>query len=64
MNTQRTIIYAQRRKVLDGEDIKANLQSMIRDVIESAVNSFVGEHDVVTEQAVLDEIVKPLNSSS
>jgi preprotein translocase subunit SecA len=59
MNTQRTIIYAQRRKVLDGEDIKANLQSMIRDVIESTVNSFVGEHDVITDQAVLDEIVKP-----
>lgn len=59
MNTQRTLIYAQRRQVLDGEDIKASLQSMIRDVIETAVNSSVGEHDAITEQTVLDEIVKP-----
>lgn len=59
MNTQRTLIYAQRRKVLDGEDIKASLQSMISDVIEIAVNSAAGEHDQVTEQSMLDEIVKP-----
>lgn len=62
MNTQRTLIYAQRRKVLDGEDIKASLQSMISDVIETAVNSAVGEHDQVAEQSVLDEIVKPFES--
>jgi preprotein translocase subunit SecA len=59
MNTQRTLIYAQRRTVLDGEDIKANLQSMINDVIESAVSAAVGEHDSITEQSVLDEVVKP-----
>lgn len=59
MNTQRTLIYEQRRKVLDGEDIKASLQSMISDVIETAVNSAAGEHDQVTEQSMLDEIVKP-----
>lgn len=59
MNTQRTLIYAQRRKVLDGEDIKASLQSMISDVIEIAVNSAAGENDQVTEQSILDEIVKP-----
>jgi preprotein translocase subunit SecA len=59
MNTQRTLIYEQRRKVLDGEDIKANLQTMIGEVIESAVSGAVGEHDAVTEQSVLDDIVKP-----
>ncbi|SHI13067.1 preprotein translocase subunit SecA [Sporobacter termitidis DSM 10068] len=59
MNTQRTLIYAQRRKVLDGEDIKANLQGMINDVIETAVSAAVGEHDAITDQDVVDEIVKP-----
>jgi preprotein translocase subunit SecA len=59
MNTQRTLIYAQRRKVLDGEDIKANIQGMISDVIDEAVGSAVGEHAAITDQAVLDEIVKP-----
>jgi preprotein translocase subunit SecA len=59
MNTQRKLIYDQRRKVLDGEDIKANIQGMISDVIETAISSAVGEHDAITDQAVLDEIVKP-----
>ncbi|NLA87004.1 MAG: preprotein translocase subunit SecA, partial [Clostridiales bacterium] len=59
MNTQRTLIYAQRRTVLDGEDIKSHVQSMVRDVIELAVNAAIGEHDAITEQFVLDEIVKP-----
>lgn len=59
MNTQRTLIYEQRRKVLDGEDIKASLQSMIKDVIETAVNAAAGEHGQVTEQSELDELVKP-----
>lgn len=59
MNTQRTLIYDQRQKVLDGENIKANLLSMISDVIDSAVSSAVGEHDHLTEQSVVDDIVKP-----
>jgi preprotein translocase subunit SecA len=38
MNTQRTLIYEQRRKVLDGEDIKANIQGMVEDVIDSQIS--------------------------
>jgi len=33
MNTQRGIIYAQRQKVLDGEDLRENMLSMLREVI-------------------------------
>ena len=33
MNTQREIIYAQRQKVLDGEDLRENMLNMLRDVI-------------------------------
>ena len=36
MNTQRGIIYAQRQKVLDGEDLRENMLSMLREVILSA----------------------------
>ena len=38
MNTQREIIYAQRQKVLDGEDLQESMQSMIRDVAGSMVS--------------------------
>ena len=36
MNTQREIIYAQRQKVLDGEDLRDNMLSMLQEVIESS----------------------------
>ena len=36
MNTQRGIIYAQRQKVLNGEDLRENMLSMLRDVILGA----------------------------
>ncbi|MGM9521038.1 MAG: preprotein translocase subunit SecA [Oscillospiraceae bacterium] len=39
MNTQRNLIYEQRRRVLDGEDIRGNIDQMITDVITSAVVS-------------------------
>ena len=34
MNTQREVIYAQRQKVLDGEDLRENMMSMLRGVLE------------------------------
>ncbi len=59
MNTQRKIIYEQRRKVLDGDNIKPVLQSMIGEVIQTTVFSAGAEHEQLTDQTVLDEIVKP-----
>ena len=38
MNTQREVIYAQRQKVLDGEDLRENMLSMLRSVVESTVS--------------------------
>ena len=35
MNTQREVIYQQRQKVLDGEDLRENILSMLRQSIES-----------------------------
>jgi preprotein translocase subunit SecA len=54
MNQQRTLIYEQRYKVLDGEDIKGYVQGMIRDFIKDTVGTVAPEN-----QEHLDEIVAP-----
>ncbi|MBE7065838.1 MAG: preprotein translocase subunit SecA [Ruminococcaceae bacterium] len=41
INQQREIIYGQRRRVLDGEDIREVIINMIKKVTENAVDSFV-----------------------
>ncbi len=41
MNQQRTIIYAQRHKVLDGTDISADVHQMLRDNIEGSCAVFL-----------------------
>jgi len=43
MNTQRNVIYEQRRKVLDGENIKDSIVSMIEDSIKKTVDAVIGE---------------------
>ena len=43
MNKQREVIYAQRRKVLKGEDISENIREMMISVISNIVNSFTTE---------------------
>jgi len=60
MNKQRTLIYGQRQKVLDGEDIRENIQSMISEVISNAVGSVFGEHNRITESTQLAEALSPL----
>ena len=39
MNVQRNLIYAERRKVLDGENIRENIQGMIAETIADAVGN-------------------------
>ena len=43
MNTQRQVIYEQRRKVLDGENLKDSIQTMLTGVITNEVNAHMGE---------------------
>jgi len=43
MNTQREIIYGQRRKVLDGENLRDSVVAMIDDSIEATVEAVMGE---------------------
>ena len=49
MNTQREIIYKQRREVLDGEDLKANVLKMIKSLIEDIVTPYFAEEHVNKE---------------
>ena len=43
MNTQREVIYKQRRQVLDGEDLQASIQNMIHSMVENAIQGHMGE---------------------
>ena len=47
MNKQREIIYAQRREVLDGKDLKETIQSMTRTVIADHVAMAFGENQAL-----------------
>jgi len=62
MNTQRTIVYSQRRKVLDGEDITANISTMISETVETTVNAGFGELNVIKDRAKLAELLLPLEA--
>jgi len=44
MNQQREIIYAQRRQVLDGEDIHPAILSMIKFTVDDTVDRYTGEN--------------------
>ena len=52
MNTQREVIYEQRQKVLDGEDLRANVMTMLRSVIESGVTTAMSQVGALTEETL------------
>ncbi len=58
MNTQRTVIYAQRQQVLDGEDLRESIQKMLQSVVEADVRSVLGENDFFSEASQVPEIAK------
>ena len=43
MNEQIEIIYAERRRVLDGESMRDSIYKMISDVVENTVDTFIGD---------------------
>ena len=43
MNTQRKVIYEQRRRVLDGDNLKEAVQNMMNTVITNAIHGHMGE---------------------
>ena len=57
MNAQREIIYAQRREVLDGQNIHDNIMDMIHAVAEATVQMYVEpEHNEVNVEALNQDI--------
>ena len=58
MNKQRGIIYGERRKVLDGEDLQQQIMGMIREFVSSTVRDGLGGVPAETQQQ-LDEALAP-----
>ena len=56
MNTQREVIYAQRQKVLDGEDLRENMLNMLRGVVETTVSEALAASGGVVDEAGLSAI--------
>ena len=55
MNTQRGIIYSQRKQVLDGENMKENISNMIDSLADETVNSYVTDEGI-NRESLLSEI--------
>ena len=53
MNVQRLIIYKERKKVLDGEDIRDNIMGMLKDVVNSTVDSFLPDNSQKTQSDLI-----------
>ena len=64
MNKQRQVIYDERGRVLEGEDINEQIQGMIKDIISSAVTAYVGDKGVELEnlKSYLYELFMPKDS--
>ena len=60
MNQQREIIYGERRKVLDGEDLREQILGMIREFVRTNVLSGLGGAPVESQEQ-LDEVLKPFD---
>ena len=58
MNTQREVIYKERRKVLSGENMREYIMNMVDGVITRALQGIVGEQNAITN-AEFQEAVAP-----
>lgn len=61
-NEQREIIYAERRKVLDGDDMRDTIMNMIDELVEKYVNAVIGDDQAPEEWNLkeLNEILIPM----
>lgn len=53
MNKQRQVIYDERGRVLEGEDINEQVQGMIKEIINSSVTAYVGDKGIELENLKL-----------
>ncbi|HET9675571.1 MAG TPA: preprotein translocase subunit SecA [Gaiellaceae bacterium] len=64
MNTQRQVIYAQRRSVLEGEDLSEEIRGWIDEVIENAVDTYTqGEYSEEWDLGALTQAMHDLYGS-
>ena len=56
MNVQRTIIYKQRREVLDGENIRNNVLNMVNSVIDEIVDTYCSDPLNIQKEALVQEV--------
>lgn len=56
MNTQREIIYKQRREVLDGENLKESILKMMDSSIENLVAAYTSDIENVNKEAFMQDI--------
>ena len=57
MNTQREVIYAQRQKVLDGEDLHESIMNMLRSTVESTVSETLSNFGGVVDEESLQQVL-------
>ncbi len=53
MNTQREVIYAQRQKVLDGEDLHESMEKMLRSLVDTTVSDVLAHFGGFAEAEAL-----------
>mgnify|MGYP004525926735 CR=1 FL=1 len=56
MNTQRETIYAQRRQVLNGENLKNSITNMIRSLASTVVSNYFGSEEDINIESLDTEI--------
>ena len=56
MNSQREIIYAQRRQVLDGDNLKDSILKMMDDSIERLVRGYVDNDKIANLESLMQDI--------
>lgn len=56
MNTQREIIYGQRRNVLDGKNLKESILKMIEPVATEVISNFFGTDENISKESLAQEI--------
>ncbi len=61
MNQQREVIYAERRKVLKGENLREHILTMIGGIIEAEMNQYANDK-LYPEEWSLDELIKDAES--
>ena len=56
MNVQREVIYKQRKEVLDGQDLKDNIISMIKSTVEEVISLHLADEGYENKEALMQEI--------